>query len=68
MYQGVSVYSVSKRLGQADLETTVNTYIHLVKELEDKDNQITTEAFEIMKVNLKTYAINCVVMCSKCVV
>ena len=45
LYQGVSVYYVSKRLGHADIETTVNTYIHLVKELEEKNHQITTDAF-----------------------
>ncbi|WP_295730251.1 site-specific integrase [uncultured Limosilactobacillus sp.] len=38
IYDGVSIPSVSKRLGHANTITTQNTYLHVVKELEVKDN------------------------------
>ncbi|TDQ39190.1 site-specific integrase [Aureibacillus halotolerans] len=45
LYSGVSIYFVSERLGHGDLETTMNTYAHLVKELRQKDEEKTTEVF-----------------------
>jgi integrase len=38
LYQGVSVLSVSKRLGHANITTTQATYLHIIKELEQQDN------------------------------
>lgn len=38
LFQGVSVLSVSRRLGHAKVTTTQETYLHIIKELEDKDN------------------------------
>ncbi|MGN1283993.1 MAG: site-specific integrase [Candidatus Limosilactobacillus intestinavium] len=38
IYDGVSIPSVAKRLGHANTITTQNTYLHVVKELETKDN------------------------------
>ncbi|BAN75034.1 MULTISPECIES: site-specific integrase [Lacticaseibacillus] len=38
LYQGVSVLSVSKRLGHSNITTTQSTYLHVIKELENKDN------------------------------
>ncbi|WP_367567766.1 tyrosine-type recombinase/integrase [Lacrimispora sp.] len=35
---GVSIPSVSKRLGHSKVSTTQDTYIHIIKELEEKDN------------------------------
>lgn len=37
LYSGVNILNVSKRLGHANLETTMSTYLHIVKELEEKD-------------------------------
>lgn len=37
LYQGISVLSVSKRLGHANITTTQSTYLHVIKELEEKD-------------------------------
>lgn len=37
LYQGVSVLSVSKRLGHSSITTTQATYLHIIKELEAKD-------------------------------
>lgn len=38
LYEGVSVASVAKRLGHANTTTTQETYLHIIKELENKDN------------------------------
>ncbi|MCO6543130.1 MAG: site-specific integrase [Lactobacillus sp.] len=38
LYQGVSILSVSKRLGHSNTTTTQSTYLHIIKELENKDN------------------------------
>lgn len=38
LYKGVNILSVSKRLGHADINTTMKTYLHTIKELEEKDN------------------------------
>jgi len=37
IYEGVSLASVAKRLGHANTTTTQETYLHIVKELENKD-------------------------------
>lgn len=39
LFQGVSVLSVSRRLGHANVTTTQETYLHIIKELETKDNR-----------------------------
>ena len=39
LYQGVNILSVSKRLGHSSLETTMSTYLHIVRELEDQDKE-----------------------------
>lgn len=38
LYEGVSVASVAKRLGHANTTTTQETYIRIIEELENKDN------------------------------
>lgn len=48
LYEGVSVYYVSRRLGHGDIETTLNTYTHVVKELEERDQMKTASVFERM--------------------
>lgn len=40
LYQGISVLSVSKRLGHANITTTQSTYLHVIKELEEKDTDL----------------------------
>lgn len=40
LYQGVTVLSVSKRLGHSNITTTQSTYLHIIKELEEKDEDI----------------------------
>lgn len=39
LYQVVNILSVSKRLGLSSLGTTMSTYLHIVRELEDKDKE-----------------------------
>ena len=36
---GVSILSVSKRLGHSNVATTQEVYLHIIKELEQKDNE-----------------------------
>lgn len=38
LYEGVSIASVAKRLGHSNTTTTEETYIHIIRELENKDN------------------------------
>ncbi|WP_283586480.1 site-specific integrase [Limosilactobacillus vaginalis] len=38
LYEGVSIASVAKRLGHANTVTTQQTYLHIIQELENKDN------------------------------
>lgn len=37
LYKGVSVLSVSRRLGHSNITTTQSTYLHIIKELESQD-------------------------------
>ncbi|MCP8848504.1 site-specific integrase [Latilactobacillus curvatus] len=38
LYAGVSLASVAKRLGHANMTTTQKTYLHIIKKLDSKDN------------------------------
>lgn len=46
LYSGVNILNVSKRLGHANLETTMSTYLHIVKELEEKDAEKINAVFD----------------------
>ena len=37
LFEGVSIASVAKRLGHASINTTEKTYLHIIRELENKD-------------------------------
>jgi len=37
LYKGVSVLSVSRRLGHSNITTTQSTYLHIIKELQSQD-------------------------------
>ena len=38
LYSGVSIASVAKRLGHSNMSTTQKVYLHVISELENKDN------------------------------
>lgn len=40
MYAGVSIASVSRRLGHSSITTTQKVYVHLIQELENQDNDL----------------------------
>jgi len=48
LYEGVSIYYVSERLGHGDIETTMSYYAHIIKELREKDESHTTSVFKKM--------------------
>lgn len=50
LYQGVSIYYVSERLGHGDIETTLNTYSHVLKEMRARDEQKSSDVFKQMLV------------------
>ncbi len=45
LYQKVTPYYVSERLGHGDIETTMNTYAHIIKELREEDEEKTVNVF-----------------------
>lgn len=48
LYAGVSIASVSKRLGHASMNTTQETYLHVIRELENKDVDIVMRALSTL--------------------
>lgn len=38
-YKGISIQYISERLGHADIDTTIKTYTHLIKELRTQDEK-----------------------------
>lgn len=45
LYKKVSIYYVSERLGHADIETTMQHYAHIIKELREQDEKTTMAVF-----------------------
>lgn len=48
LYKGVSLYYISERLGHADIETTLRTYSHVIKELRIRDEEKSAKVYEEM--------------------
>ncbi|MFT4186852.1 MAG: site-specific integrase [Micrococcaceae bacterium] len=46
LYSGVSVGSVARRLGHANITTTQKTYLHIIRELEVQDNEKVLKAMQ----------------------
>ncbi|MEC1177665.1 tyrosine-type recombinase/integrase [Metasolibacillus meyeri] len=45
LYKGANIHSVSKRLGHADIQTTLNHYSHVLKEMEQRDELIAVNVY-----------------------
>lgn len=48
LYKKISIYYVSERLGHGDIQTTMDHYAHIIKELREKDERSTLKLFEEM--------------------
>lgn len=48
LYRRVSIYYISERLGHNDIQTTNDTYAHVIKELREEDAQLTAGTFTEM--------------------
>lgn len=46
LYKGISILYVSERLGHSNIDITTSTYAHVLKELRERDSQLTTNIFE----------------------
>lgn len=51
LYKKASVYYVSERLGHQDIETTLKEYTHVLKELREEDERLSTSILENMYEN-----------------
>lgn len=48
LYSGVSVAGVAKRLGHSNMSTTQKVYLHIIEELDAKDNNIAMSSLSMM--------------------
>lgn len=48
LFAGVSIASVSRRLGHASMNTTQETYLHVIRELENKDVDLVMRALSTL--------------------
>lgn len=49
LHKGVSIYYISKRLGHADITTTLSTYSHLLEETQNEEENKTLEVLRNMR-------------------
>lgn len=45
LYKGANIHSVSKRLGHSDIQTTLDHYTHVIKEMEERDEEVAINMF-----------------------
>ena len=50
LYQGVNIKYVSRRLGHSDIVTTLQTYQHILDEMEQKESNAVNEVMKQMYV------------------
>lgn len=53
LYQGVSIYYISQRLGHKSFSVTLNVYSHIIKELETKEASKAIRAFDFKSKSTK---------------
>ena len=53
LYAGVSISSVSKRLGHSNMATTQKIYLHTIQELKNKDNKLIMSSLALLN-NIQT--------------
>lgn len=46
LFKGVNIHSVSKRLGHADVQTTLDHYAHVLEEMEVRDEEIAINIYK----------------------
>jgi len=46
LYKGISILYVSERLGHSNIDITTSTYAHVLKELRERDSELTSNIFE----------------------
>lgn len=45
IYKGAIIHSVSKRLGHSDIQTTLDHYAHVLKEMKEQDEEIAINVY-----------------------
>jgi len=45
IYKGANFHSVSKRFGHSDIQTTLDHYSHVLKEMEERDEEIAINVY-----------------------
>ena len=48
LYSGISINAISRRLGHAKVSITQDVYLHIIKELEEKDNHAIAHTMEAL--------------------
>ena len=48
LYNGISINAISKRLGHSKVSITQDVYLHIIKELEEKDNFAIAQTMEML--------------------
>jgi Site-specific recombinase XerD len=58
IFAGVSIASIAKRLGHSNITTTQETYLHIIRELENQDNDKIIDYLTGLEVNVSKGAVN----------
>jgi Site-specific recombinase XerD len=53
IFAGVSIASIAKRLGHSSITTTQETYLHIIRELENQDNDKIMKCLSALETNIK---------------
>ena len=53
IFAGVSIASIAKRLGHSSITTTQETYLHIIRELENQDSDKIIRYLSVLETNIK---------------